>query len=169
MLTTPFARETLTQVRVGDDVGLSGIVYTARDVACARIASLLQRGEQAPIPLAGEAIYYAGPSFAADGTISALGPTTAMRLDPFLEPMLHAGVGATLGKGPRSAAAAALCARYEAIYLSLVGGAGSYLRRFVRSIELVAWPELGPEAVYRVEVENLPAVVAIDARGATLG
>jgi fumarate hydratase subunit beta len=168
-LEPPLEKEQLRALRAGQLVRLSGRVYTARDAAHVRLVEALQGGQKLPFPLAGEVIYYCGPAPAPPGRpIGSCGPTTAARMDRFLEPLLAGGLAGTIGKGNRSPAVRRALVRYGAVYLVAVGGAGALLASFVKAARVVAYPELGPEAVYELLVEDLPLLVGYDAKGGTV-
>lgn len=165
-LRTPLSRETARALRAGQSVRISGPIYTARDAAHARLAELLAAGQEPPFPLSGAVIYYCGPTPARPGRpIGACGPTTSSRMDPFAPALIARGLTGMIGKGERSPEVIQAMVRHGAVYFAAVGGAGALLARCVRSAELVAFPELGPEAVRCLEVEDFPAIVAIDATG----
>jgi len=165
----PATREQLASLQAGDEVALSGVVYTARDATHVRIAELLARDGVLPFDLAGAALFYAGPTPPAAGRpAGAIGPTTAKRMDSWTPELLRAGITATVGKGARSADVAAACAETGAMYFAAVGGAAALLARHVSAMEPVAWPELGTEALVKVTLDHLPAFVAIDAQGRDL-
>jgi fumarate hydratase subunit beta len=147
-------------------VSLCGVIYTARDAAHQRLAALIAAGEPLPIELEGQVIYYCGPTPTPPGRpIGSAGPTTASRMDAYA-PLLHAhGVRATIGKGPRSEALRRALTEHSAVYLAAVGGAGALLAQRILACEVVVFPELGPEAVRRLTVEDFPAIVAYDAHG----
>ena len=169
-LTTPCTAEELAKLRAGDTVLLSGVVYTARDQAHKRMLEALDKGEPLPFPREGSAIYYGGPTPERPGEgIGSAGPTTSGRMDAY-SPRLIAdcGLRGMIGKGNRSAAVVEAMKRYGAVYFAATGGAGALIARCIRACSVVAFPELGPEAIYRLEVENLPLVVAIDAAGNSL-
>lgn len=153
-------------LRAGDEVTISGDLFTARDAAHRRLVDLLEQGKPVPFGLDGAVIYYCGPTPAPPGRpIGSAGPTTSSRMDVFA-PLLHAhGVRATIGKGPRSPEVRAALQEYGGVYLVTVGGAGALLAQRVIAAELVAFAELGPEAIFRLAVEEFPAVVAYDAHG----
>lgn len=160
---TPLEESVIASLRAGDRLLLSGILYTARDQAHQRIGETVLRGEKLPIDLEGTIIYYAGPSPAPPGRIAgAAGPTTSSRMDPFTETMLKLGVRGFLGKGRRSPAVRELLKKYGAVYFGTFGGAAAYLSEHITAAELVAFPELGPEAMYRYEVLDFPVIVAND-------
>lgn len=157
-------REELEGLKPGDEVELSGVCFTARDAAHSRIVA----AGRLPREFVNSLIFYAGPAFYPDGRLSAIGPTTAARMDDFAEFFYANGVAATLGKGYRSEQVAESCRKHRAVYFIGFGGAAAYLTRFVRRIEPVMFEDLGPEAVYLLEIEKMPAVVGIDAGGRTL-
>jgi len=165
-LATPLARDAVLGLRAGDAVHLTGIVYTARDAAHQRLIALIEAEKPLPIDLEGQVIYYCGPTPAPPGRpIGSAGPTTSSRMDTYA-PVLHAhGVMATIGKGPRSEAVRAVLVERGAVYLVAVGGAGALLAQHVEACEVVAFPELGPEAIRKLTVRDFPAIVAYDAHG----
>jgi len=168
-LTTPLSEEDVLSVRTGERVLLSGVVYSARDAAHERMAAALERGDALPFDPVGRVIYYMGPSPAPPGkVIGAAGPTTSSRMDAFAPALYRAGIKATIGKGPRSDEVRRAIVECRALYLAAVGGAGALLGRCIREAEVIAYPELGPEAVRRVVVEDLPVIVVNDAYGADL-
>ncbi len=165
-LETPLDREVVLGLRSGQRVLITGAIYTARDAAHQRLVALAQAGEALPLDLEGQIIYYCGPTPAPPGRpIGSAGPTTASRMDAWA-PRLHAlGVRATIGKGPRSKALRAALTEHGAVYLAAVGGAGALLAQRVTACDVVAFPELGPEAIRRLVVEEFPVIVAYDAHG----
>ncbi|MFW6107945.1 MAG: FumA C-terminus/TtdB family hydratase beta subunit [bacterium] len=168
-LTTPLSAEAVAALEVGDRVLLSGAVYAARDTAHKRLVEMVEAGAEPPIPLAGQAIYYMGPSPARPGrVIGSAGPTTSGRMDPYTPALLAAGVRATIGKGRRSDEVRRALAEHGAVYLGLVGGVAALIARCIVACDVVAFEELGPEAIRRLEFEDLPAFVANDARGRDL-
>jgi fumarate hydratase subunit beta len=165
-LTTPLDRDVAKNLEAGQAVTLSGVIYTARDAAHRRMVELLDAGENLPFDPAGAVIYYCGPSPARPGRIiGASGPTTAYRMDPFARRLYQAGVTATIGKGRRAAEVRQALVDTGSVYLAAIGGAGALLSLTVQEMEVIAWPELGPEAVHRLVVSDFPAVVACDAAG----
>ena len=165
----PDDTERMRELPAGTPVLLSGPVFTARDATHARIVAELERDGALPHGLAGQVLFYAGPTPPAAGRAAgAVGPTTAKRMDAWTPALLAAGIVATIGKGARSEAVREACARYGAVYLAAVGGAAALLATRVTSAETVAYPELGTEALVRMELDALPAWVAIDATGADL-
>ena len=168
-ITSPFDQETVANLRAGDIVNISGVVYTARDAAHARLVAAIKQNQSLPFDLAGQTIYYMGPSPTPPGhTIGACGPTTSSRMDTFTSAMLQAGVVATLGKGARTVATKEAFTEHRAVYLVTYGGAGALLAKTVHKVEIVAYPELGAEAVLRLEIVDLPAIVAYDIYGGDL-
>jgi fumarate hydratase subunit beta len=150
----------------GQWVNLCGQMYTMRDWALLRLHDLLLEGKTPPVELGGQLIYFVGPTPPAPGeVIGSAGPTTSRRMERFLPALLQAGVRVIMGKGPLSEGAVAELARHEAMYLSAAGGAGAYYGSKVRGAAVVAYADLGPEAIYSLCVENFPAVVAVDTRG----
>lgn len=165
-IATPLAEETLSVLRAGDEVLISGVLYTARDQAHRRLVETIESGGQPPFDLRGQVLFYAGPTPGRDGQlVGVIGPTTSSRLDVFTPFLLEQGIRGMIGKGRRSETVREAIRRHQGIYLAAVGGIAAYLSRFVTSSELVAYEDLGPEAIYRLEVQDLPAVVAIDSQG----
>jgi fumarate hydratase subunit beta len=165
-LLTPLSPADVQRLRAGDEVLLSGVIYTARDAAHERLAGMIARGEPMPVDLAGQVIYYCGPTPARPGRpIGSAGPTTASRMDASTPMLLERGVRGMIGKGRRSAAVKAAICRFGAVYFAAVEGTAALLGRCVRSAEVVAFPDLGAEAIYRLTVERFPLVVANDCHG----
>ncbi|MCL4079300.1 FumA C-terminus/TtdB family hydratase beta subunit [Coriobacteriia bacterium Es71-Z0120] len=165
----PDERDVLRGLVAGDEVVLSGVLFTARDATHERLAAELARTGELPYGLAGQALFYAGPTPPRPGRpAGSVGPTTASRMDAWTSELLRAGIVATIGKGPRSEAVRLACAETGAVYLVAVGGAAALLGERVVSAETVAYRELGPEALIRLEVRDLPVFVGIDARGRDL-
>ncbi len=165
----PITEKEILKLRAGDAVSITGTVYTARDAAHKRMTELLKNGESLPFDISGACIYYVGPTPAKPGrTIGSAGPTSSYRMDSYTEPLLKEGLKVMIGKGPRGEKIKKMLAEYKAVYLSAVGGAAASISECVKSCELIAYPELGAEAVYRLEVKNLFAVVTYDAEGGDL-
>ena len=163
---TPLEEETVLSLRAGDRVLLSGTVYAARDAAHKRMCEMLERGEPLPIPLQGQVIYYVGPSPAAPGqVIGAAGPTTSSRMDKYTPALLALGLKGMIGKGYRADEVVQAIARHKAVYFAATGGAGALLASRIRKNEMVAFEDLGPEAIRRLEVEEFPMIVINDAYG----
>ena len=168
-ITVPIADGTLEGLRVGDEVFLTGTIYTARDAAHKRISEAVDRGEPPPVDLRGQVIYYVGPTPARQGAvIGSAGPTTSSRMDPFTPRMLELGIKATIGKGARSQEVRDAMKRHKAVYFGAIGGAGAYLSSAIKSAEVVAYEDLGAEALRRLEVEDFPVIVINDVHGGDL-
>lgn len=168
-LTTPLTREMLAPLRAGDTVLLSGVVYTARDAAHGRMSEQLDAGQELPFDLQGAAVYYVGPTPERPGRpIGAAGPTTAGRMDKFAPRLLDLGLACMIGKGKRNEAVKQAVVRNGAVYLGAIGGAGALLAGSIQSCEIIAWPDLGCEAVRRLVVDKMPLTVLLDAHGGDL-
>ncbi len=166
---TPLGGEVARELRAGERVEIFGDIYAARDAAHARLVAGLEAGEKPPIDLRGCILYYVGPTPPRPGrVIGSAGPTTASRMDPYVVPLLARGVTGMIGKGPRSPEVLEALVCHGAVYLAATGGAGALLADRIRAAEVIAWPELGPEALRRLRVEGFPAVVAADSRGSDL-
>lgn len=162
----PLAQEEAAGLRAGDYVYLTGVVYTARDAAHKRMQETLEAGGQLPLELKNNIIYYMGPSPAREGRpIGSAGPTTASRMDKYAPQLLDLGLKGMIGKGKRSQQVKDAIVRNHAVYFAAVGGAGALLSKCIRSSEIIAYEDLGTEAVRRLEVENFPVVVVIDSQG----
>ncbi|MTI96883.1 MAG: Fe-S-containing hydro-lyase [Firmicutes bacterium] len=165
-LKTPLTREQTAKLEAGQSCLLSGTIYTARDAAHKRLVELLDNGQSLPVDLAGQVIYYVGPCPAPPGkVIGSAGPTTSMRMDSYTPAILKAGVRAVIGKGDRGPEVVEALKEQGAVYLGAIGGAGALIARHIRKAEVVAFPDLGPEAIHRLEVEDLPVIVLIDSAG----
>jgi fumarate hydratase subunit beta len=163
---TPLTEREIEGLTAGERVGLSGVIYTARDAAHARLVELLRHGKPLPFDLKGQVIYYAGPTPARPGrVIGALGPTTAGRMDAFTPELLAAGLKGMIGKGPRDRSVVEAIARHKAAYFAATGGAGALLAKCVVSCEVIAFEDLGCEAIHRLEVRDMPLVVINDSQG----
>lgn len=168
-LHTDGLRAACPALRAGDRVLLSGVVYTSRDAAHKRLSALLDEGKPLPFPLKDGVIYYSGATPAPDGMpIGSCGPTTSGRMDPYAPRLYDLGLCATIGKGARSPAVEQAIRRNGGVYLCAVGGAGALAARSVRSCEVIAFEDLGCEAVKRLTVEAFPLIVAVDGRGGSL-
>ncbi|MFW6414732.1 MAG: Fe-S-containing hydro-lyase [Thermodesulfobacteriota bacterium] len=165
-LQTPLTSENILQLNAGDAVLLTGTIYTARDAAHKKFLETLDSGGELPFPLEGAVIYYVGPTPAPPGrVIGSAGPTTSYRMDSFA-PRLHSlGVKATIGKGKRNQEVKDALQEYRAVYLGATGGAGALLSKRIKRCEVIAFQELGPEAVRMLEVEDFPTLVVNDAYG----
>lgn len=165
-LTLPLTEECVSQLRAGDRVKLTGVLYTGRDEAHLYLCRMLDKGEELPFELNNACIYYVGPCPAAPGqAIGSCGPTTSGRMDAWAPRLMAEGLRAMIGKGSRSEAVKEAICRHKAVYLAAAGGAGALLARRVKKAEVVAFPELGAEAVYRLEVEDFPCTVINDCLG----
>jgi fumarate hydratase subunit beta len=168
-LTTPLTSEIVSSLEIGDQVLLSGIIYTARDAAHKRLIDLLEAGKTLPFEIQGQVIYYVGPSPAKPGrVIGAAGPTTSYRMDPYAPKLLELGLKGMIGKGKRSPAVKEALMKHQAVYLGATGGAGALISKSIKASEVIAYDELGPEAIRRMRVENLPTIVINDTRGGDL-
>jgi fumarate hydratase subunit beta len=162
----PLKDADLEKLRAGDHVLLSGVIYTARDAAHRRMVAALQKGESMPFDVRGQVIYYVGPTPARPGcVIGSAGPTTSMRLDPYTPALLEAGLKGIIGKGSRSPAVRDALKKHKAVYFLAVGGTGALLSQRIKKVDIVAYEDLGTEAVRRMEVEDFPAVVVNDIHG----
>lgn len=168
-LETPFSDAAARSLEVGQRILLSGVIYGARDQAHLRFAEALERGEELPLDLRGQVIYYVGPTPVPPGrACGSAGPTTSGRMDRYTPQLVACGVRGLIGKGKRSPEVIAALKEHGAVYLAATGGAGALLGRRIKEMRVVAYPDLGPEAVYRIVVEDFPATVAIDSRGQNL-
>ena len=162
----PMTKEEAARLRAGDSVLLTGTIYTARDAAHKRIYEMMHAGEPLPFDLDGASIYYVGPSPAQAGMpVGSAGPTTSSRCDKYTPEMLDAGLRVMVGKGRRSDAVKEAVVRNGAVYMASTGGAGAMLARCIKEAEVIAFPDLGTEAVRKLTVENFPAVVILDTVG----
>ena len=165
----PMSREEAAGLQAGDLVYLTGTIYTARDAAHKRMYEALQNGETLPMEIEGAVIYYMGPSPAREGKpIGSAGPTTASRMDKYAPELLDLGLRAMIGKGKRSKDVIDAIVRNQAVYLAAIGGAGALLSRCIKKSEVIAYEDLGTEAIRKLEVEDFPAIVVIDAEGNNL-
>lgn len=156
-------------LRAGDQIVLSGTIYTARDAAHKRICTLLDEGKEPPFPLEGASVYYAGPTPAPEGLpIGSCGPTTSSRMDVFAPRLLDLGLKCMIGKGNRAPAVVEAIQRNGAVYLCAIGGAGALAAKCVRSLRVVAFEDLGCESVKELQIEEFPLFVAIDSTGGSL-
>ena len=168
-ITAPIDKETAKELRAGDYVYLTGTIYTARDAAHKRMQEALEKGEALPLAMQGNVIYYMGPSPAREGRpIGSAGPTTASRMDKYAPALLDLGLIGMIGKGKRSGAVKEAIVRNGAVYFAAVGGAGALLAGSIKTSEVIAYDDLGTEAIRRLTVENFPAIVVIDSEGRDL-
>lgn len=165
----PLNREEAGSLQAGDYVYITGTIYTARDAAHKRMYEALERGEQLPMDMQNNVIYYMGPSPAREGRpIGSAGPTTSSRMDKYAPSLLDLGLMGMIGKGKRSEAVKEAIVRNGAVYFAAVGGAGALLSRSIKSSEVIAYDDLGTEAIRKLEVENFPVIVVIDSQGNNL-
>lgn len=168
-LTLPLSKEQIYDLRAGDSVSLSGTILTARDCAHKRIFALLENGEPLPFDLKGAFIYYAGPCPAKPGTASgSCGPTTSARMDVFAPKLLDLGLGGMIGKGEMSREVQNAVCRNKAVYFAAIGGAGALYGSAIKKSECIAFADLLSEAVYQLDVENFPLLVAYDCHGGSI-
>jgi fumarate hydratase subunit beta len=165
-ITLPFTAEIVKTLHAGNHLLLNGEILTARDAAHKRLVDACAAGQLLPVDLTDATIYYTGPSATPPGrVIGSAGPTTAYRMDPYCEPLLQAGVRGMIGKGEKSTDVEQLLKQYCAVYCAAIGGAGAYLSERIVSSEIIAYEDLGPEAIHRFVVREFPVVVAQDAFG----
>ncbi|MHC4625043.1 MAG: Fe-S-containing hydro-lyase [Planctomycetota bacterium] len=165
-LQAPLAEAEARSLKAGDEVAISGVVYTARDMAHKRLCGAIDVGEELPFELEGAVIYFVGPTPARPGrVIGAAGPTTSSRMDPFSPRLIANGLRAMIGKGYRNDEVREALKKYGAVHLAATGGAGALLARHIVAAEMIAYEDLGTEAIRRLEVVDFPAVVAYDAQG----
>lgn len=165
-LKTPLTDDDITNLKIGDKVELSGTIYTARDAAHARLVELIEKGEKLPIPLEGQVIYYVGPAPAKPGeVIGSAGPTTSYRMDSFAPVLLKNGLKGMIGKGGRSDSVKKAMIKYKGVYFAAVGGAAALIAKSIKKSEVVAYPDLGPEAIRKLEIDSFPVIVINDIKG----
>jgi fumarate hydratase subunit beta len=168
-LTTPLTNQDVEKLHIGDRVILSGVVFTARDAAHKRLVQLMESGAALPFDLQGQVIYYVGPSPAPPGRpIGAAGPTTSYRMDAYAPTLIARGLKGMIGKGARNQAVKDAMQQHKAVYFAAIGGAGALMARSILSAEVIAYPELGPEAIRRLEVKDFPVIVVNDTQGGDL-
>ena len=168
-ITLPLTEELAKTLHAGDTVYLTGTIYTSRDAAHKRMDDALKNGENLPVDMVGQTIYYMGPSPAREGRpIGSAGPTTASRMDKYAPQLLDLGLGAMIGKGKRNQAVIDAIVRNGSVYFAAVGGAGALLSKCITSSEVVAYDDLGTEAIRKLTVENFPVIVVIDKDGNNL-
>jgi fumarate hydratase subunit beta len=166
-ITAPILDDSVVEsLKAGDFVLISGVIYTARDAAHKRMVEALEKGEPLPFDVKGQIIYYAGPAPAKPGKpIGSVGPTTSYRMDPYAPKLLEAGLKGMIGKGSRNEEVKEAIKKFKGVYFGAVGGAAAYLARCVKKAEVIAYEDLGPEAVRRLEVVDFPAFVINDIYG----
>ena len=165
-LKTPLSDDDVDKLKIGDKVLITGVIYTGRDAAHKRLTDLIKEGKELPIDVKGQIIYYVGPAPARPGKpIGSAGPTTSYRMDAYAPKLMELGMKGMIGKGNRAPEVIEAMKKYKAIYFGATGGAGAVLARSIKKATVVAYEDLGPEAIHRLEVENFPAVVINDAKG----
>ena len=168
-ITSPIGAEIIEKLTVGTRVLISGVIYTARDAAHYRLIQALDRGDSLPFDLKGQTLYYMGPSPARPGQIiGSAGPTTSSRMDIYTPRLIAAGIRAMIGKGNRSQQVREAIKKHKAVYLATIGGAGALLAKSIEQAEVIAYEDLGAEAILRLTVEGFPAIVANDIYGKDL-
>jgi fumarate hydratase subunit beta len=166
---SPLDEETIKKLKAGDRVLITGVIYTARDAAHKRIVEALDRGEKLPFNITDQTIYYMGPTPARPGkVIGSAGPTTSGRMDSYAVSLIAAGLRGMVGKGSRSQAVKDAMKKYKAVYFAAIGGAGALISKSIKMAKVIAYEDLGAEAVRRLEVENFPATVINDIYGGDL-
>lgn len=165
----PITKDVAASLHAGDYIYITGIIYTARDAAHKRMDEALENGGPLPVDIKNQVIYYMGPSPAREGRpIGSAGPTTASRMDKYTPRLLDLGLAAMIGKGKRNKEVLEAVKRNKSVYMAAVGGAGALLSKCIKSSEVVAYDDLGPEAIRKLEVENFPVVVVADCEGNNL-
>lgn len=168
-ITAPITPEVAKTLKSGEYVYITGTIYSARDAAHKRMSETLAEGKELPFDIKNQMIYYMGPSPAREGRpIGSAGPTTASRMDKYTPQLLDLGLGGMIGKGKRTQAVQDAVVRNNAVYFAAVGGAGALLSKCIKKAEVIAYEDLGTEAIRRLEVENLPVIVVIDCEGNNL-
>ncbi len=163
---TPLSEEAIITLSAGDEVRIYGVVYTLRDAAHKRLLKTIERKEPLPFNINEATIYYTGPTPPPPGKIiGACGPTTASRMDIYTPHLLKLGLRGMIGKGPRSKDVCLKIAQHHAIYFFCIGGAGAFLSKYIKEVQVMAYEDLGPEAIYQLKLDNFPAYVGVDCRG----
>ena len=165
-ITTPLSDEVVDSLKSGDQVSIKGILYTARDAAHKRLIDLLDHRDELPFDIKGQIIYYVGPTPAKPGAIiGSAGPTTSYRMDPYAPRLMEVGMKGMIGKGNRTQNVIDAMVKYKSIYFAAIGGAGALVARSIKKVEIIAYEDLGPEAIRKMEVEDFQAVVVNDTYG----
>jgi len=163
---TPLTDEMVEKFRIGDRILINGIIYTGRDAAHQRLVSLINKGESLPFDIVGQILYYVGPTPPKPGqAVGSAGPTTSYRMDPFAPVLIAKGLKGMIGKGSRGKEVIDAMKKYKAVYFAATGGAGALISKRIKKSEVVAYEDLGPEAIRKLEVEDLPVIVVNDVRG----
>jgi fumarate hydratase subunit beta len=165
-LKTPLRDEDVERLRIGDRVLISGVLYTGRDAAHRRLFDLIKEGKELPFDIRGQIIYYVGPTPAPPGKVfGSAGPTTSYRMDAYSPALIERGLKGMIGKGMRSDSVKEAMKKYKAVYFAATGGAGALLAKRIKRAEIIAYEDLGPEAIQRLEVEDFPVIVINDIEG----
>ncbi len=168
-LTTPLSDDVVEKLRIGQRVSISGKMYTGRDAAHKRLVDLIEQGKELPFDPKGQIIYYVGPTPAKPGkVIGSCGPTTSYRMDPYAPALYALGLKASIGKGRRSAEVIETMKKHKGVYLAATGGAAALIARCIKEAKVIAYPDLGPEAIHELIVEDFPVVVVNDTLGGDL-
>jgi fumarate hydratase subunit beta len=168
-ISAPLTDNVVEDLKAGDEVLISGVIYTARDAAHKRMVELLSKGESLPFEIKGQLIYYAGPTPTRPGeVVGSVGPTTSGRMDPYAPILMQHGLKGMIGKGQRTQPVVEAMKKHKAVYMAAVGGAGALIAKAVKSNKIVAYEDLGPEAVRMLEVVDFPVIVAQDCHGGDL-
>ena len=168
-ITTPLTDETIADLHIGDKLLITGVIYTGRDAAHKRLIELVEKGEEFPFDIHGQIIYFVGPAPAKPGyAIGSAGPTTSYRMDAYSPRLIERGLKGMIGKGMRSQEVKAAMVKHKAVYLGATGGAGALISKSITKAEIIAYEDLGPEAIRRLEVEDFPVVVINDIYGKDL-
>jgi len=166
---TPLSDEDVQNLKIGDSILITGKIYTARDAAHKRLIELIEKGESLPLDLKGQIMYYVGPAPAKPGyVIGPAGPTTSGRCDPYTPALLALGLKGMIGKGVRSKEVREAMEKHKAVYFAATGGAAALISKNIKAVKIIAYEDLGPEAIRELEVENFPVIVANDAHGGDL-
>jgi len=168
-ITTPLTREAVRELKAGDSCLISGVIYTARDAAHKRLCELVEAGKELPMDVKDSIIYFVGPTPAKPGqAIGSAGPTTSYRMDAYSPTMIEQGLTGMIGKGKRGPEVISAMKEYGAVYFGAIGGCGALLSKCIKKAEIIAYEDLGAEAIRRLEVEDFPAIVIIDSEGNNL-
>ena len=168
-LKTPLDNSTIEQLKAGDKVRISGVLYTARDAAHKRLIEMIESGKDLPFDVKGQLLYYVGPTPAKPGqVIGSAGPTTSYRMDSYAPTLIKLGLKGTIGKGSRSIDVIEAMKKYKAVYFAAVGGAAALIAKRVKKVEIIAFDDLGTEAIRKMEVKDFPAIVVNDTKGGDL-
>lgn len=166
IINTPLTDETINGLKAGDRILLNGVIYTGRDVAHKRLVELIKKGEELPMDIRNQTIYYVGPCPAKPGqVIGSAGPTTSGRMDAYAPLLMEKGLKGMIGKGIRNQQVVDAIIKYNCVYFAAIGGAGALLAEAIKEAEIIAFPDLGAEAIYKLRVENFPVTVIIDNEG----